>query len=36
MVAPTPQVYVREVVPDDIQLKHAIHKVVNAAYRSGK
>jgi len=34
MVAPTPQVYVREVVPDDIQLKHAIHKVVNAAYRS--
>lgn len=37
MVATTkPQVYIRESVPDDIKIKDAIHKVVNAAYRSGK
>lgn len=40
MVAATqvsaPQIYIREVVQEDIQMKQAIHKVVNAAYRSGK
>lgn len=40
MVAPTqvsaPQIYIREVVQEDIQMKQDIHKVVNAAYRSGK
>jgi hypothetical protein len=40
MVAPTqvsaPQIYIREVVQEDIQMKQDIHMVVNAAYRSGK
>lgn len=40
MVAATqvsaPQIYIREVVQEDIQMKQVIHKVVNAAYRSGK
>ncbi|CAM0137529.1 hypothetical protein VKS41_002996 [Umbelopsis sp. WA50703] len=35
MVATTkPQVYIRECIPKDIEIKDTIHKVVNAAYRS--